>query len=94
MMSNILMLMALFLLGNLIAGLIRVYRGPNPGDRMLALLLFATTTVATMLLLAYAQAMPALVIVALVFVMLATIGSIAFVQLPSRLHPDKRSSRE
>ncbi|MCP1726753.1 multicomponent Na+:H+ antiporter subunit F [Natronospira proteinivora] len=88
-MNQILMLMALFLLGNLIVGLLRVYQGPNPADRMLALLLFATTTVATMLLLAYVQSMPALAIVALVFVMLAAIGSIAFVQLPTRIRPDQ-----
>ncbi|MDQ2070688.1 monovalent cation/H+ antiporter complex subunit F [Natronospira bacteriovora] len=93
MMQNLLTGMAVFLMANLVVGLLRVHLGPTPADRMLSMLLFGTTTVATMLLLAYAQAMPALVIVALVFVMLATIGSIAFVQLPPRLKPTNRNEK-
>lgn len=93
-MSTLMMGMAVFLLANLVIGLFRVYAGPGPADRMLAMLLFGTTTVAAMLLLAYAQNMPALVIVALLFVMLATIGSIAFVQLPRQLKPTGKDERE
>lgn len=73
---------ALFLIANLIAGLVRVYRGPTAADRLLTLLLFGTTTVATVLLLAYAQEVPALVEVALIFVMLAAIAAIAFIRIP------------
>ncbi|RFF28056.1 MULTISPECIES: monovalent cation/H+ antiporter complex subunit F [unclassified Wenzhouxiangella] len=87
-MNSFLMSAGLFLLINLAVGLLRLYRGPGPADRIQALLLFGTTTVAVLLLLAYAEALPALVHVALVFVMLAAIASIAFVQLPHRTGKD------
>jgi multicomponent Na+:H+ antiporter subunit F len=74
----------LFLLGNLAAGLWRVLRGPSAVDRMLAALLFGTTTVAVLLLLAEWSQQPALRDVALLFVLLATILSVAFVGLPAR----------
>jgi multicomponent Na+:H+ antiporter subunit F len=77
----------LFLLINLAAGLWRVLRGPGTVDRMLAVLLFGTTTVAILLLLAELQQLPALRDVALLFVLLAAIISIAFVGLPAR--PDR-----
>jgi len=93
-MTESLLLMALFLLVNLALGLVRAWRGPNPADRMQALLLFGTTTVAFMLLLAYAQGIPSLKIVALVFVMLAAIASIAFVQLPDHLRPPENGRNE
>lgn len=73
---------ALCLLINLLVGLIRIWRGPSPADQMQALLLFGTTTVGILLLLAYATARPVLVDVALVFVMLAAIGTVAFSRLP------------
>ncbi len=73
---------ALFLLLNLLIGLIRIWRGPSPADQMQALLLFGTTTVAILLLLAYATSHPVLVDVAMVFVMLAAIGTVAFSRLP------------
>lgn len=75
---------ALFLIANLFAGLVRVYLGPHPADRLLALLLFGTTTVAIILLLAYAQDLSALVEVALIFVMLAAIAAIAFIRIPGK----------
>ncbi|MBX3725574.1 MAG: hypothetical protein KF823_06610 [Xanthomonadales bacterium] len=73
---------AVFLLLNLAAGLVRVVRGPGDSDRMLAALLFGTTTVAVLLVLAALMAQPALRDVALLFVLLATLLSIAFVGLP------------
>lgn len=72
---------ALFLALNLAAGLLRVYWGPTASDRMLAALLFGSTTVAVLLLLADVLAVPALRDVALLFVMLAAIISVAFVGL-------------
>ena len=72
---------ALFLLLNLGAGMIRVWRGPSPADRMSAALLFGSTTVALLLVLAEATGQPALADVALLFVMLAAILSVAFVGL-------------
>lgn len=73
---------ALFLLLNLIVGLTRVWRGPSPADQIQALLLFGTTTVAILLLLAYATGAVALVDVALVFVILAAFATSAFSRLP------------
>ena len=74
---------ALVLLLNLAVGMIRVYRGPTPADRMLAALLFGTTTVAVLLVLAEWMMLPALRDVALLFVMLAAIISVAFAGLPT-----------
>lgn len=73
---------ALFLLVNLIVGLARVWRGPSPADQIQALLLFGTTTVAILLLLAYATDAAALLDVALVFVILAAFATSAFSRLP------------
>ena len=88
-MSELLYGVAAFLLANLALGLLRVRRGPEPGDRLLALLLFATITVAVLLLLAYAQQIRALLSVALVLVLLAAIAAIAFTQLPRRARPGR-----
>lgn len=63
-----------------IAGLIRVERGPNPADHMLAAQLFGTTGVAILLLLADAMEIPALRDVALVFALLAAMAGVAFVK--------------
>jgi multicomponent Na+:H+ antiporter subunit F len=70
----------LFLLLNLTAGLWRVARGPTGADRMLAALLFGSTVVAVLLLLAEWSDDPALRTVALLFVLLATILTLAFVR--------------
>lgn len=70
--------LAVFLLFNLLVALVRVARGPTPADRLLAALLFGTTGVAILLLLADAMAQPALVDVALVFALLAAISGAAF----------------
>jgi multicomponent Na+:H+ antiporter subunit F len=72
--------LALFLLLNLVAALIRAARGPTAADRMLAALLFGTTGVGVLLLLAHAGhrvAMP-LVDAALVLALLAAIAGVAF----------------
>ena len=82
MMDAALPVMVLFLIGNLVAGMLRIYRGPTLADRMLAALLFSTTTVACLLMLAEWMALPALRNVALLVVMLASILSLAFVGLP------------
>ncbi len=72
--------LAVFLLANLGAGLVRILRGPTPADRMLAAQLFGTTGVAVLLLLAEAQALAALRDVALVVALLAAVSVIAFVR--------------
>jgi multicomponent Na+:H+ antiporter subunit F len=72
----------IFLVLNLAAGLVRVAKGPTPADRMQATLLFGSTTVGLLLLLGQWLKQPALYDVALLFVLLAAILSIAFVGLP------------
>lgn len=71
---------ALLLLLNLGAGLVRVARGPTPGDRMVAAQLFGTHGVATLLVLAAAEDAPVLRDVALVFALLAVVVSVTFVK--------------
>jgi len=68
------------LMASIIAGLIRVERGPNPADRMLAAQLFGTTGVAILLLLSEAMSIAALRDVALVFALLAAMAAVAFVK--------------
>lgn len=84
----------LFLIVNLLAGLWRVYRGPTAADRMLSALLFGSTTVAVLLVLADWQQLPALQIAAMIFAMLAAIISIAFVAIQTGLHGDAESARD
>lgn len=76
--------LALFLIVNVAAGLVRIVRGPTAADRMLAAQLFGTSGVAALLLLAEAQAMPALRDVALVFAALAVLSTAAFVKRVAR----------
>ncbi|TXK65782.1 monovalent cation/H+ antiporter complex subunit F [Alkalisalibacterium limincola] len=92
-MSTFLAGLAVFLLLNLAAGLWRVWRGPSAADRMSAVLLFGSTTVALLLVLAELGGEPALRDVALVFVMLAAILSVAFVGLPRTRNDGRGSGR-
>lgn len=80
-MNDVLLLAIVFLLMNLAAGLVRVARGPTASDRMLATLLFGSTSVAVLLLLADWVGEPAVYDVALLFVLLAAVLSVAFVAL-------------
>ena len=79
-MSATLVAMAMFLLLLLLAGMLRVLRGPSDADRMMMAQLFGTTAVAILLLLSFALDAPALVDVALVMALLAAIAAIAFVR--------------
>ncbi len=85
-MSLLILVLALFLLLNLGAGMWRVLRGPTPADRMLAAQLFGTTAVAILLLLAEVPGGAALRDVALVFALLAAVTAVAFV---CRAWPDR-----
>jgi len=75
---------ALFLLLNVAVGLVRVARGPTSADRMLSVQLFGTTGTAILLLLADATEAPALADVALIFAVLASVVTVAFVRRPGR----------
>lgn len=81
-MNTFYLAVALFLLLNLIVSWVRVYRGPTRADRLMGTLIFGTTTVAILLLLAKATAQPALIDVALLFVLLAAIIVVAFTRDP------------
>jgi multicomponent Na+:H+ antiporter subunit F len=70
--------MALILLLSMSAGLVRVVIGPTPADRMMAAQLLGTSGIATLLLLAVALDVPALLDVALIFALLAAVAVAAF----------------
>ncbi|VAX07826.1 Multiple resistance and pH regulation protein F precursor [hydrothermal vent metagenome] len=79
-MERLYLILILFLLLNLAAGMWRVLRGPSTADRMLASQLFGTTAVAMLLLLAQVYGAPALRDVALLFALLAAVTAVAFVR--------------
>jgi multicomponent Na+:H+ antiporter subunit F len=79
-MSAFALTIAVLLLLSLVAGMIRVVRGPTAADRMLAAQLFGTTGVAILLLLTLAVQTTAMLNVALVFALLATVVGVTFVQ--------------
>lgn len=70
---------AILLMGALLAGLVRVSRGPTTADRMLAAQFLGTTTVAILATLSVATDAPRLLDVALVFAILAAVGAVCFV---------------
>lgn len=74
------LLCAVFLIGTVGAGLIRVFRGPETADRMLAVQLLGTTGVAILMLLAKGWPAPVLLDVALVFALLAPVAIVALVR--------------
>jgi multicomponent Na+:H+ antiporter subunit F len=74
------MSLAVFLLVTVLAGLVRVARGPTQADRMLVAQLFGTTGVTVLLLLAEDPGRAALRDVALIFALLAPIAVVAFVR--------------
>jgi multicomponent Na+:H+ antiporter subunit F len=78
-MNEFALAIAIFLLLTLVAGMVRVVRGPTAADRMLAAQLFGTTGVAVLLLLALVSDAPALLDVALVFALLAAVVGVTFV---------------
>lgn len=81
-------MLGLVLMLTLGAGIWRALRGPTTADRMLAVQVFSTTAVATILLLAQAFGNASLRDVALVFALLAPITAVAFVR---RAWPDEEA---
>jgi multicomponent Na+:H+ antiporter subunit F len=81
--------MALFLLANVAAGLVRVSIGPQPADRMLTAQLLGSSGVAIFLLLAEALQQPPLRNVALLFALLAVLAVVAFVERPAEEDEDE-----
>ncbi|GAB3381252.1 monovalent cation/H+ antiporter complex subunit F [Azotobacter armeniacus] len=69
------------LLLTMAVGLVRVLRGPERVDRLLAIQLIGTSGTAVLLVLAEWQTQPALVDVALLLALLAAVAVAALVQL-------------
>lgn len=88
-MDRLYLILTLFLLLNLAAGMWRVLRGPSAADRMLASQLFGTTAVAILLLLAQLHEREALRDVALLFALLAAVTAVAFVRRLWQSHEHK-----
>ena len=76
---SVLGLVAVVLLGTIVLGLVRVWRGPDLIDRMLTAQLFGTTGIALLLVLAQLQALPSLRNAALILALLAVMSTVAFV---------------
>jgi len=76
-------LLAAVLLLTLLPGMWRVARGPAVADRLQAALLSGTTGTAALIVLAQATGTPALRHVALVFALLASVVTAAFLRRPA-----------
>jgi multicomponent Na+:H+ antiporter subunit F len=79
-MRGALLVLTALLVLSLMGGLVRIARGPSRPDRMMAAQLFGTTGAAIALLLAEAEAVPALRDVGLVLVLLALVNTVVFVR--------------
>jgi len=93
-MTAFLLGVALFLLVNVAAGLVRVIRGPTQADRVVAAQLFGTTGVAILLVLSVAADARPLRDVALIFALLAVVITVAFVKRGWVRAPERSSSAE
>lgn len=87
-------LAALILLATVTAGLVRIFTREGRVERLLALQLFGTTAVAIVLLLAEAVDLPGLRDLALVFGLLASIFSVAFVRYGSMEQANRKKGRQ
>ena len=79
-MADFLLVAAGFVLASVALGLVRILRGPNVADRIMAAQLLGTGGIAALLLLAQAISMPAAVDVALILALLAAFVSVALVK--------------
>jgi multicomponent Na+:H+ antiporter subunit F len=89
-MGGLLLAVAAFLLANVLVSLIRLVRGPTPADRLIAALLFGTTGVGLLAVLADVAQIPALRDVALVLALLAGVLTAAFTSRVSSTAGDSR----
>lgn len=87
-MTEILPTFAAILLLTLVAGLVRIRRGPAAADRMLAAQLMGTGAVALLILMAAATETLALLDVALVFAILALVAVACFAATDGRSDDD------
>ena len=82
------MLLALVLLLSILAGLWRIFQGPTPADRLLAIQLFGTTGAALLMIFGEWLAQPALLDAALILALLAAIVTAALVRFTSEAPTD------
>jgi multicomponent Na+:H+ antiporter subunit F len=82
-MDEIYFFLAFLLLLSVVVGLGRVFAGPTPADRILAVQLAGTGGVAVLLVLARAANLGTLLDVVLVYALLAAVTQIAFVKIYS-----------
>ena len=94
MMADFLLASCGFVLAMVAVGLARVLYGPANADRMMAAQLFGTGGIATLLLMAAATDVAALVDVALVLALLAAFASIAFVISGAQSDPREPEVKE
>lgn len=90
-MTTLYISIALLLLLTIVAGLVRIMRGPTAADRMMAAQLFGTCGVAILLLLAKGFDHSVIEDVALVFALLAALSTVAFVRRAWTENDEKRS---
>lgn len=93
-MSDFYLLVAAFLLLNILLGLWRVVRGPRPADRMMSAQLFGTTGLAIVLLLGEASGQRSAADVGLVFALLAALSAVAFVRCARRIPRREREGTD
>ena len=86
-MAEFLLGAALFVLGTVALGLVRILRGPEDADRMLAAQLLGSGGVASLLLLGVANGVNAVGDLALLLALLAAFASVAFVTGARRPDP-------
>jgi len=81
-MTELYALAVVALMFSLLLGLVRVLRGPEEGDRMLAVQLIGTAGVGVLMLLSRVLGQPALLDVALLLALLAAVAAVAFTAQP------------
>jgi len=79
-MIDVYLIIGSFILAMVALGLIRIVRGPDTADRMMAAQLLGTGGVAILLLFSVATAAPSIVDVALLLALLAAFAAVAFVK--------------
>lgn len=82
-MAEFLLAAACFILVMVALGLLRILRGPDDVDRMMAAQLMASGGIAIVLLLGFATSQSALINVALTLALLAAFAGVAFVKAGS-----------
>lgn len=93
-MDDIYFFLAFIVLLSVVAGLGRIFSGPAPADRMLAVQLSGTGGVAIVLLLSGAADMEALTDVALVYALLAAVTLIAFAKISGSSPPSPAGGQD